>query len=461
MGLFYTVHMQDDVAVVLSIRKKRRSYEILENKVLDPSELTHFFTKKRSLYVSIDQDDVLNENVSIPSDIKKDNVIQNMILRKFNNIIQNRKTLLNYHMLSENATDNTTLYQVDGVYEDNYVDRLNTLGKLGEIKSSTSGRYALLGLSEQCIKDESYLTVYTQGNKVDILAVHKGIPIFNRVVTVTNGLEDHRTSIEHEISTTITYINRLFHDIDFSLIALSGSISMDEILSERLYTITQKPITVLYPNTFMSGLPNEKAQDFIIALGSYFVPKNCQFLPTTLIGEHQYRLLQNILLVASIVLLFSISFLTYEKYESYNETLEQYDSIKNRLIKTVRTTDTYSKENLQYSRRYLEIGEKYLRYHPSDLLLALKPLIILQKPEYFNWEYYENKPKFSVTFSKPFESLDALYQFEKRFQKQFNEIKQTQQLIFLNQTDYVKMQFKGIITMEKAKEIVQTTRRRR
>ncbi|MCW8822288.1 MAG: hypothetical protein OQK45_08665, partial [Sulfurovum sp.] len=372
--------------------------------------------------------------------------------------------ILNYNILSEDSANNTTIYQVDGVYEDDYVNTLNPLEKLGDIKSTTSGRFALLGLSEQCIKDESYLTVYTQGNKVDILAVHKGIPIFNRVVTVvTNDLEDQQTSIVNEISTTITYINRLFHDIEFSTIALSGSIAMDEIVSERLYTLTQIPIAVLYPNTFMLGLPNEKAQDFILALGSYFVPKSCQFLPLTLVSVHQYRFLQNMLLVGSIVILLFISFLTYEKYESYNETLEQYESIKDRLIQMVRKTDTYAQDDLQYSLRYLEIGEKYFRYHPSDLLLALKPLIMLQKPEHFNWEYYENEPKFSVTFTKPFESLDALYQFEKRFQNQFNQIKTTQPLTFLNQTDYVKMQFKGIISMEKAQKAlpIRTTRRRR
>ncbi len=464
MGLFYAVNIQNDTAAVLLVRKERSTYEILENKVLKPSEITHFSTKKRSIYASIDQDDVLNENINIPTAIKKDNVIQSMILRKFSNIIQNRKIILNYHILSENSANNTTMYQVDGVYEDDYVDTLHTLEKLGEIKSTTSGRFALLGLSEQCIKDESYLTVYTQSNKVEILAVHKGLPIFNRVVTiVTNSLENQQTSIVNEISTTITYVNRLFHDIEFSTIALSGSIAMDEIVSEHLYTLIQIPITVLYPNTFMLGLPNEKAQHFILALGSYFVPKSCQFLPLSLVGAHQYRFLQNMLLVASIIILLFISFLTYEKYESYNETLEQYESIKDRLIQMVRKTDTYAQEDLQYSLRYLQIGEKYFRYHPSDLLLALKPLIMLQKPEHFNWEYYENEPKFSVTFAKPFESLDALYQFEKRFQKQFNNIKTTQPLTFLNQTDYVNMQFKGIVSMEKTKEAmpVRTTRRRR
>ena len=282
---------------------------------------------------------------------------------------------------------------------------------------------------------------------------------------MTNDLEDRQVSmsIVNEINTTITYIQRQFYDIEFSTIALSGPIAMDYIVSENVYMLTQIPITVLYPNTFMLGLPKEKAQYFIIALGSCFVPKSCQFLPPSLVTKQQYYFLQNMQLVASVLIFLSVSFFTYDKYESYNESLDEYESIKDRLIQMVRKTDTYALDDLQYAVKYLEIGEKYLRYHPADLLLALKPLIVLQKPEQINWEYDENKPEFSVIFTKPFKSLDALYQFEKRFQEQFNEINTTEPLTFLNQTNYVNMQFKSIVTMEKTKKSPprRTQRRRR
>ena len=461
MGLFHAVNIQDETATALSIRKKRNKYIITESALLDSSELTSFLTKNRSLYLSIDQEDILNEKISIPTAIKKDNIIRNMILRQFNDIIQDRKILLNYHKLSENTSNDTTIYQVDGVYEDTYTNTLNTLAESSEIKSATSSIYALFGLAEQCIKDDSYLLVYTQGNKVDILAVHKGVPIFNRVASVmTDDPESLQMSIVNEISTTITYIKRQFYDIEFSVISLSGSIAMDEMVSENIYTLTQIPVSVLYPNTFMLGLPNEKAQHFIIALGSYFVPKSCQFLPFSLIGKYQYQLSQNILLVASILVFLSVSLFTYEAYERYNESLGKYESVKDRLIQLVRSTDTYKQDELQYSLEYLQIGEKYLRYHPSDLLLLLKPLIILQKPEQINWEHHENEPEFSVKFTKSFESLDALYQFEKRFQKQFKQINSVQPITFLNQTNYIKMDFEGIVSVKKPEKAAPMRRRR-
>lgn len=462
MGLFYAVNIQDDAAVALSINKKRNTYEVLENAHLDPSNLTNFLTKKRSLYVSIDQNDILNEQISIPTAIKKDNVIRSMILRQFSDIIQNKKIILNYHKLSENTNNDTTLYQVDGVYEDNYVQKLNNIGSFCEIKSISTSIFSLLGLSEQCIEEESYFLVYAQDKNIDILAVHKGVPVFSRVGTiVTDDLESRQMSIVNEITTTITYIKRQFQDIEFSTIVVSGSIAMDYIISENIYTLTQTPIAVLYPNTFIFGLPKEKAQHFIIALGSHFVPKNCQFFPLSIVTNQQYHFLQNMLLLASTLMFLYVSFITYDKYDSYNKSLEQYESIKDRLIETVRKTDTYTQDDLQYSLMYLKIGEKYLRHHPSDLLLALKPLVMMQKPEEINWEYHENKPELSVTFSKPFKSLDALYQFEKRFQEQFNKINTSKTLSLSNQTNYVKMYFNSIVSMEKTKKPLPIRRERR
>ena len=462
MGLFNAVNIQNDTVAVLSIRKKRNTYEVLENQLLDPSELTHYLADKSAFHVCIDQDDVLNEKITIPTAIKKDNVIKNMILRKFNDIIQGRKVLLNYHELSKNQNNDTTTYHVDGVYEDDYVQTLHTLGKWNEIKSATASRFALFGLSDQCIKEESYLSVHTQGSKVDILAVHKGIPIFNRVgIIMADDEEKRQIAIANEISSTITYINQQCNDIKFSTIALSGSVAMDDMVPEHLSILTQIPVTVLYPNTFMLGLSNEKAQHSILALGSYFVPKSCQFLPDSLINVRQYLLSQNMLLIASIIIFLPIFFFTYEKYESYNNALDQYASIKDQLIQTVRNTETYSQEELQKSWDYLQISQKHLRHHPSDLFLALKPLVMLQKPEEWSWKYHEDQPELSVSFAKPFKSLDALHQFEKRFQKQFNKINSKLSLTFLDKTDYAKMQFKATVSIVKAKETLQKRIKRR
>jgi len=460
MKLFNAINIQNEIATVLSIKKKRNTYEVLGKKHFKLSELKDYLESKKNYYVSINQEDILNENISIPATVKKDNIIKSLILHKFKDDIEGKEILLNYHELSTN--NHTKLYHVDGVYEEEYEYILGKLGKQNEIKSTAASRFALFGLSEQCIKEESYLSVYTQENEVDILVVHKGVPIFNRASTVMSKDEKNRHfAIANEISSTITYIKQQFHTIRFSTIALSGSVAMDEVVPEHIYILTQIPITVLYPNTFITGLPNEKIQNSILALGSYFVPKSCQFLPRSLIRIRQFLFSQNILLMASAIIFIAVFFFTYSKYMHYTKSLEVYEAIKNQLIQTVKNTKTYSQKDLQQSINYLEVVEKYLYHHPADQFPVLKPLILLQKPDHMSWKYRKGQPELSLSFTKLFDNLDGLHKFEKTFNAYLKKISAVLPLTFIDKTNYEKMQFNGIINIAKVKKIPQRHRRRR
>ena len=463
MGLSYAVNIQHDTATVLLIKKRKNNYIVLEHQLLKLSELTQYLKRKSTLYISINQDDMLNENITIPTAIKKDTIIKSMIRRNFSEVILNREVLLTYNKISENKNNNTTLYQVNGVYEDNYTQILHNLEIQNRIKSATAGRLALLGLSLQCINAESYFLIHTQGIRIDILAIHKGVSIFDRVgILMGDDTQSHQIDIINEVTNTITYVQQNMRDIPFSTIVLSGSITMDYTVPEHLYTVTKYAITTLYPNTFISGLPNEKAQDFILALGSYFVPKSYQLLPDSLLSKHQYMLMQNLLLAVSIMLFFSTSVFTNEQYKNYNDTLNQHEAIKNKFIHKIKYADTYSQDELQKSQEYLRLVQKYLQHHPSDLFITLKSLIMMQKPERWSWNYDEVQPKLITTFQKSFSSLNALHQFKKRFQKQFKKIHTSFALTLLDQTNYSKMQFNATISIRKTKKIpLRHTRRRR
>jgi len=463
MRLSYAVNIQHETATVLLMKKRKNNYIVLEHQLLKLSELTQYLKKKSALYVSINQDDMLNESISIPTPIKKNTIIKSMIQRNFSEVILNRKILLTYNKISENKNDNTTSYQINGVYEENYTQILHNLEIQNRIKSATAGRLALLGLSLQCVNAESYFLIHTQGVRIDILAIHKGVSIFDRVgILMVNDTQSHQIDIINEITNTITYVQQNMRDIAFSTIVLSGSITMNHTVPEHLYTITKYAIATLYPNTFISGLPNEKAQDFILALGSYFVPKSYQFLPDSLLGKHQYMLTQNLLLTVSVMLFFSTSVFTYEQYTNYNDALKQHKAIKNKFIHKIKYADTYSQDELQKSQKYLSLVQKHLHHHPSDLFIALKSLIMLQKPEQWRWNHDEVQPKLITTFKKSFSSLDALHQFKKRFQKQFKKINTSFALTLLDQTNYSKMQFNVVISIQKAKTAPSRhTRRRR
>ncbi|MEA3331166.1 MAG: hypothetical protein U9Q29_05665, partial [Campylobacterota bacterium] len=90
------------------------------------------------------------------------------ILKKFKDSISDEKDLFNYYEVEQNEHDSTTTYQVDGVESKKYIEKLLLTGNLNSIKSSTTAKFALFGLSEKCIKEESYLSIYTQAKKFGV-----------------------------------------------------------------------------------------------------------------------------------------------------------------------------------------------------------------------------------------------------------------------------------------------------
>ncbi len=464
VGQFYALNIQNDYVTVLAVKSSRRVFSIIEYQVIETSELAEYLKDKKSYCISIEQNESIDEKISLASVIKNDNIIRNSILRKLHESTTKQSILFNYHLLPENQNDEQRSYQIDGVYEKEYLSSLKFIPDWGNIQSSTTNKFSLFSLSQQCIQEESYFSVHTYTDKVTILAVHKGTLIFSRLNTiVASNAEIRKMNLVEEITQTIAYVQQQFRDIKFSTIALSGAIALDDDIPEHIYMSSSLTITVLYPNTFIQGIIDEKPQHYIFSLGSIFVPKKFQFLPASIFALRQYNLGSKILLAASALLVLSVSFFAYEKFASYSDALESYELIKSRLIRLAHQTDTYSQEELQKSLNYLQISEKYLQYHPSDILYSLKPLIELQKPQELQWKYLENTLTLSVTFKQSFYTLEELYQFEKKFYKAFNNLDKTFHNSYTTKTDYTKMDFYTLITIQNTQptEAVQVQRRRR
>ncbi|MDO8453568.1 MAG: hypothetical protein Q7S59_03235, partial [Sulfurimonas sp.] len=255
--------------------------------------------------------------------------------------------------------------------------------------------------------------------------------------------------IAGEINQTIFYVQQQFRDIKFSTIVLSGFLATDEVIAKNIYMTTELPVTILYPNTFLKGMKNAQPQEYIIPLGNLFVPRNMQFLPDLLLALRQFKVVKQLLLAASVIALFVTSFLAYEKFNIYYDSLKRYETIKSHLASMTLDVNTYSLSELGTSLKNLEITEKYLQRHPADIILALKPLIELQKPEVFNWKDKENTQELEARFIKSFDSLTALYQFEKKFMNEFENIDITIGLTYSTHTDYKKMIFNTVIGVQK------------
>ncbi|MDD5373550.1 MAG: hypothetical protein PHO62_09020 [Sulfurimonas sp.] len=454
MNRLCALDIQDNYVIALDIEKKGAVYSLSEHHIIDLSELPQHIKNRKNFFLSIDQDEEVDEKVSLASVIKNDAVIRGSILLKLAEHVDNRKLMFNYYEIAQKEKSENSIYQVDGVYEKEYLDKLNLIDDLSQIEGATVSKFALFGISQECIKAESYFSVYTSSNKITTIAVHKGEIVYSRTNSVVaKNAELRILNMVAEINQTINYVKGQFRDIKFSTIAFSGTIAIDDTIAEHLYlSISDINITILYPNTFVRGIENEDVQSYIIALGAIFVPRKFQFLPTLVQGIKQYKLASKILFIASFVPLLVLSFITFEKYLSYNDSFEKYEMLKTALAKVVKNTQTHSQDELQKSLNYLEIIERHLEYHPVDLITVLKPLIKLQKIENLEWKYQQNNLELKATFIKSFDTLESLYEFEKRFYKEFDDINTTLKHAYTKQTDYTKLNFASTIIINNQKE---------
>ena len=462
MNQFYAINIQNDYATILFLKRNHDVFSIIEHQIIDISELSDFLKNKNSFYLSVEQSDVVDEKINIPAAITNDSVVRNFILKKFKDTISNEKNLFNYCQLAKNEQDNTITYQIDGVNTAEYTEKLLLTGDLNKIKSSSTTKFALFSLSEKCIKQESYLSIYTQAKNIIILAIHKNVLIFSRTSSVKiEAIEMQHINMIDEINQTISYIQQQYRDIKFSAIALSGSLAIDDVVPEHLHMSTNLPVSVLYPNTFVKGLDNEELQHYIIPVGSLFIPKKFQFLPASILNFRQYSLISNILITISILSIFVISFFTYEKYISYSDALNRYETSKSELMDIMKKTDAREEKTLKRDLQHIYKTEKYLQHYPSDAILALKPLIQLQKPKDIEWENGDGNIEMKVVFEKSFNKLAKLSKFEKEFKKRFNDINSSYKFIYTTNTDYQKMIFNTTLKTDKAQDKTRKQARRR
>lgn len=468
MNSFYALNIQDKYATILFVKKKKKTFDVIEHETVELSELTQLLKNKKNYYLSVEQSEVINEKISIEAVIKNDNVIRNIILRKLYETRPNKKILFNYHPLPQNPNSEKTTYQIDGVYEDEYLHSLEIVGDYEEIKSATINKFALFGISRECIKQSSYFSIHTQANKITTIAVHEDKLIFSRVNTIiANNAQARQANIVEEITQTISYMQQHFREINFSVVALSGSLSVDDTITDHIHMASRLSITVLYPNTFIHGFEGEEAQHYIFSLGSFFVSKKFQFMPTPILALQQYALSLKTILMASAAALLISFFFAYDRFHSYEESLQRHKIAKDKLDRLINSTKTYSNEELKRSLAYLQMSQKYLWHHPLDIISLLKPLIIIEKPKELEWKYFNENLKVDAKFQRSFETLNELYHFEKLFFSTFEDIKTTYKKEYLVKTDYTKLYFDTSVIIEnsdvdqKSTATPTTVRRRR
>jgi len=452
MSKFCAIDIQNSNATVLDVEKKDNVYLVTHHENVEIDKLPQFTKSKKNLFLNIEQDEIIDEKISVDSIVTNDNVIKSIIATKLRESNLKKEILFNYHQLPKTQNEKKVFYQVDGVYVEKYLDSLSLIENPVKIKSATISKFSLLALSNECINDESYFSIHLQSNKLTIIAVHKKSPIYSRITTLDmSDATMKEAKLVEQIVQTIAYVEQSFRDINFSIVALSGSLALDDSIAEHINIVSRPRVSVLYPNTFIKGLKAKEAHRFIFALGSLFVSKKLQFIPTSILGLKQYSMGSKIAFALSTLLAIVGIYFAYDRFVLYSDLFKEHEALVGKLNYLFTQIDTYPIEKLNRSLRHIQMNKKYLAHHPIDILSSLKPLLSLQKPQELQWSYKDDDLKFSATFKRQFESLKELYEFERLFFDRFEDINTTFTKSYLVKIDYKRMDFDTTVTIEKAK----------
>ena len=445
MKQIYTLSVTEKFATALKIESAKKQFIVKDATLLELSNIQTTTLNQKNIFINIEQEYTVDEIVAVPTAIKNKTSIQNYILQHLKKSALEKKFLFNYQPLEKQTQEEMVLYQVNGVDEEKYEKALSKVVSPQNIKVATLPKFALLSISNQCISAETYISIYTYANSVMVIAVNKKNIIFSRINELSSPTpESLQMDMTSEINQTIAYIQQQNRDLNFKLIALSGSLALSDTVTEQLAFMNSIPIAILYPNYLVSNLHNEEIQEYILPLGNLFVPKELQFFPTKLLGNREFKAITNIMLLLSLLLLFATGYYTFNAYTKYNNLMNRYHAIKHKLIKTVQQTKTLPQNELQKTLTHLEIAKKYLKFHPKDMITTLSPLINLLQPEKLQWSYLDKNIKVDIKFTKQFDTLTSLHLFEKKFANIFQDLNNTTLMLEEN-SDYKKIYFDATI----------------
>lgn len=461
MAKFYSIAIMHDYAFVLCIEEKNKKFTIVETEELDFIELQKYVKNKKQLFITIEQKFEYSTNLAVPLAIAKSNNINNYLFYKIKELYPNTDLLLNFKKISKQNDEENITYNVEAIDEKAYLEALSFVNDFSNIKSATTNKFALLSLANRCLDSNSYICVYTYANTVLILAVEDKEMIFSRLITIDAVTpESMQMDIAENITQTISYVNNQFREIDFQLLAISGSIALDDVVPQHIMMFSDINISILYPNTFIKNLDAEESQKYILALGSMFVEKNNQFFPKIIKGIKQFNFITTVVLFFTLFSLLGMAYFSFNESNRYNDLVDKNEMLQQRYLYESSHTKMLPEKELENYEYTIDLTNKYLDKVPTDMLITIKPLMILDKPSLFKYKVDAGKVIFEMEFEKKFTELVALYKFEKEFNKKLEEITKKTDIEKTTTVDYKQLIYRAQIKTKKNEKLNSRKRRR-
>jgi len=431
----YAVSITKEYAFVMVLKRKRDKYILIDSETFAIDEVAKYLKNKKNIYVNIDQELDFYENIRVPSAIKNSKNIKNFIFYKIKETNPEMDVLLNYNRSPNQTEDNEEIsYEVRAIDEKKYLETLKSIGNFENIRSITVSEYSLLNISNKCIKEKEFISVYVQAKRIVVIAVKEEKLIFSRTIDVASSTpETLQMEIAENITQTLSYIGTQIRDIRFKTLVISGSIALDDVISSQITMYNNMNISILYPNTFIKNLAPLDAQEHILTIGALLTPKSYRFMPETILGLQQYEKISTFLLLLSILGLGYISYTTFDQYLEYAKLIKKNRTLKNSYIATLKRTKMFSKDELSLYLKHIERVKLYLSKNPMEIFIELKPLIGLIKPISFK---YKDNSSFEIIFGKRFKELKDLYNFDKAFSDIFEKINKEKKFFKKVKIDY-------------------------
>ncbi len=460
MAKFYSISIMRDYAFVLYIEEKNKQFNILETEEFDFVELQKFVKNKKNLFITVNQDFEYSTNLSVPAAIAKSNNVNSYLFYKVKELYPDINVLLNFKRVPKQNDDENIIYNIEAIDEKAYLDTLSFVNDFSTIKSATTNKFAFLSLANRCLDSSNYICAFTYANTVLILAVEEKEMIFSRSITIESATpESMQMDIAESITQTLSYVSNQFRDIDFKTLAISGSIALDDVVPQHIMMFSNINISILYPNTFIKNLDAEDSQKYILALGSIFVEKNNQFFPKVIKGVQQFNLITTTALLVLFFSLIGMAFFSFTEFEKYDALVEKNKMLQDKYLYEFSHTKMLPKKELEMYEYSIYMTNKYLDNTPTDILIILKPLMVLEKPSLFKCKMNEGKIIFEMEFEKKFKELVTLYKFEKKFNDTLDQITKKVDIEKTTTVDYKQLIYKATIKTKKIEQI--KSRRRR
>ena len=462
----YAIRMDDSNIFVIQLSLKKGVYSVLDKKIFDDLDSAKKFLKKiKNLYLSFLATGMVDVFVSIPTDIKNPKVLKSIIVSKLKEEANITKSVIfNYYPTSIDENTKTTSYHIEGIYQDEYDEYIKAISDLNNIRFVTLDRFSLTSISAYCIKDDDFISVYTEKDRTIVVAAKNGDIIFSRINSVNSQDKDGLDfALADDVIKTVLYIRQQFRDVDFKTLLISGSLVENDLILTHLQNQSGVFIAAMYPYSFIKNLPPIWFNEWIIPFGALFAKEQFNFMPVSIRSIRQYHFALNFLSLFAVVALGYFGSKVFYNFLDYKESMQQNLKLKRDFARELKRTQLLDENRLKESKNYLSIIDQNIKFSPFEDIYTFKPLLEMAKIDSLNWSQQQDDFAFAASFEKSFEKLKNLSQFKKLFDNKAQDIKNKLLFEVKITADYNNKKLKGTIKKisKQEKEKRPSSRRRR